>query len=276
MLALSGRVPVKIDPDSEPIEVGDFLTSSSKPGYAIKATKAGYTVGKALENWNASTGSAPSAIDVFVNIGYFMGPMTADGYFDTGLKIKVADIKIDPDPIATDSASLSLREQIASISAQLAVLSTQYSVLSTPEHFSLSSENWSYATESGKLISILPVQVPELTVTGKLQVGLLTFDDMEASLSSLTGEITIKGDLAITGKIRILGDSIGQAIMASGSASLTIETAAISSQSAVFVTPNIILDSPLSVTQSSPGASFKVEIPHSLDRDLPFKWWVVN
>src|SRR3989338_10624008 len=55
MLALAGRVPVKIDPDSPPIEIGDFLTSSTKPGLAMKATKAGYTVGKALENWSCAT-----------------------------------------------------------------------------------------------------------------------------------------------------------------------------------------------------------------------------
>ena len=39
MLALSGRVPVKIDPNSPPIEVGDFLTSSDKPGLAKKPPK---------------------------------------------------------------------------------------------------------------------------------------------------------------------------------------------------------------------------------------------
>ncbi|MBI5620934.1 hypothetical protein HY949_04085 [Candidatus Gottesmanbacteria bacterium] len=51
MLALSGRVPVKIDPDSPPIAVGDFLTSSSRPGLAAKATRPGYVVGRALEAW---------------------------------------------------------------------------------------------------------------------------------------------------------------------------------------------------------------------------------
>ena len=68
MLALSGRVPVKIDPDSQPIAVGDFLTSSDKPGLAMKATKAGYTVGKALEVWNPG---GPDRIMVFVNLGYY-------------------------------------------------------------------------------------------------------------------------------------------------------------------------------------------------------------
>ena len=69
-LALAGRVPVKIDPESEPIEVGDFLTSSIKPGFAKKATESGYVIGKALEKWTPSTGSGPSAIEVFINLIY--------------------------------------------------------------------------------------------------------------------------------------------------------------------------------------------------------------
>jgi hypothetical protein len=68
IVALSGRVPVKIDPASPPITVGDFLTASTKPGYAIKATKAGYTVAKALESWSPDrTGT----IMAFVNLGYY-------------------------------------------------------------------------------------------------------------------------------------------------------------------------------------------------------------
>ena len=195
MLALAGRVPIKIASDSAAIAVGDFLTSSdTEPGKAMKATKAGYTVGKALENWNGQ-----DKIDIFVNLGYYMGPLTTDGYFDTGLKIKVTDVQIDTNPIATDSASLSLRDEIASISAQLADLRSQILDASDPAA-TLSAELWQYATESGKLITIYPVQTADLTVVGKLRVGLLEFDDLASSISSLTGTITIKGDLAITGK----------------------------------------------------------------------------
>ncbi len=78
MLALSGRVPVKIDPDSPPIEVGDFLTSSSKPGLAMKATKAGYTVGKALESWKPG---GPDRIEAFLQLTYYLGDIDERGNF---------------------------------------------------------------------------------------------------------------------------------------------------------------------------------------------------
>jgi len=54
MVTLAGRVPTKVSLENGPIEPGDFLTSSSTPGVAMKATKSGLIVGKALESFNAS------------------------------------------------------------------------------------------------------------------------------------------------------------------------------------------------------------------------------
>lgn len=53
-LALAGRVPTKVTLENGPIEPGNRLTSSSTPGYAMKATKAGHTVGIALEPFGPS------------------------------------------------------------------------------------------------------------------------------------------------------------------------------------------------------------------------------
>jgi hypothetical protein len=75
MLALSGRAPVKIDPQSPPIAVGDFLTSSRKPGLAMKAIKAGYTIGKALESWQPGRSER---IEVFIHLGWYAGDLTAE------------------------------------------------------------------------------------------------------------------------------------------------------------------------------------------------------
>ena len=56
LLALAGRVPAKIDPDSAEIKAGDYLTSSSLPGYARKATSEDIAIGRAFENWHPSMG----------------------------------------------------------------------------------------------------------------------------------------------------------------------------------------------------------------------------
>lgn len=93
MLALAGRVPVKIDPDSPAIAVGDFLTSSTKPGLAIKATRPGYVVARALEPWNSCKGvtlpeqgdtlknCGAGRIEAFLQLTYSMGDIDPWGNF---------------------------------------------------------------------------------------------------------------------------------------------------------------------------------------------------
>lgn len=55
-LALSGRVPVKVSTINGPIHEGDYLTSSIIPGYAMKATAEGQTVGRAMAAFNDGDG----------------------------------------------------------------------------------------------------------------------------------------------------------------------------------------------------------------------------
>ncbi|MEP7166771.1 MAG: MerR family DNA-binding transcriptional regulator [Candidatus Woesebacteria bacterium] len=63
-VALAGRVPVKIDPNSPEIHIGDFIGATGVPGKAKKVA-GGYTVGRALENWQP--GSGKDTVTVFVS-----------------------------------------------------------------------------------------------------------------------------------------------------------------------------------------------------------------
>ena len=67
-LVLAGRVPVKVDLEGGPIRIGDYLTSSSRPGYAMRATKAGPTVGIALGDFDGKAGAAGKIL-CFVHVG---------------------------------------------------------------------------------------------------------------------------------------------------------------------------------------------------------------
>ncbi len=67
VLALSGRIPVKVTTDNGPIYKGDKLTSSDRPGYAMKATEDGPTIGIALADF---TGSATGTVMVFIDLGW--------------------------------------------------------------------------------------------------------------------------------------------------------------------------------------------------------------
>jgi hypothetical protein len=85
-VALNGRVPVKIALTSEPIEAGDYITTSEIPGRGMKATRAGQVVGKALEAWTPESGK--DQILVFVT-----------------------DFWRDPDIYLTNSGNLNLFEK---------------------------------------------------------------------------------------------------------------------------------------------------------------------
>ncbi|MFA5945920.1 MAG: hypothetical protein WC802_03365 [Patescibacteria group bacterium] len=71
LLALAGRVPVKVSDQNGPVKQGDYLTSSSTPGVAMKATHAGAVIGQALENWDTTSGKTQVLISV--KPGYYNG-----------------------------------------------------------------------------------------------------------------------------------------------------------------------------------------------------------
>jgi hypothetical protein len=71
-LAIYGYFPVKVTTENGAIKRGDALTSSSKPGYAMKATQACKIVGYALEDANAE-----GTIQVFAHLTEDAAPEVA-------------------------------------------------------------------------------------------------------------------------------------------------------------------------------------------------------
>jgi len=72
LVGLAGRVPVKIAPDSAPIQAGDLLTSSGTyPGMAQKLTQPGFAVAKALEDWTCDRDTPCQAkIEAFLAVSW--------------------------------------------------------------------------------------------------------------------------------------------------------------------------------------------------------------
>ncbi len=71
-VALSGRVPVKVTTENGVIKVGDLLTSSSRPGYAMRATSAGAVIGRVLnEPYGMTSCDAAQSLD---EVGVPEGP----------------------------------------------------------------------------------------------------------------------------------------------------------------------------------------------------------
>lgn len=71
-IALAGRVPVKVSQENGVIKSGDLLTISSIPGVAMRSTKAGITIGQALEDAVCESGKVCKVL-MIVNTVYSSG-----------------------------------------------------------------------------------------------------------------------------------------------------------------------------------------------------------
>ena len=75
-IALAGRVPVKVSLENGVIKKGDYLTSSSRPGFAMKALDTGRVIGIALEDYtlqNDTDNNGAGKVLTFVNPHFYMG-----------------------------------------------------------------------------------------------------------------------------------------------------------------------------------------------------------
>lgn len=97
-VVLAGRVSVKVSNENGLIKIGDFLTSSSTGGIAMKATRPGQVIGKALEDFNEEKGVIPVFINIsFADPGQSLANLTLDQ--DGNLimpKLKVASLQLGP------------------------------------------------------------------------------------------------------------------------------------------------------------------------------------
>jgi hypothetical protein len=289
LVAIAGQIPVKIDPASPAITPGDYLTASATPGLAVKATRPGFVIAKALESWNPVnptdtilTYATTSWVDPTYSLAFDeSGNLTVSG------QITAADVTT---PIPETSLA-NLKSQITNLESQVASASAELLNLKSlieNQNATLSAQLAELtvlgdATISGQLSVSGPSLLADTTIAGKLYIGLLKFDDLEASLESLTGTITAKGDLAVTGTLiaqkynvdtsDVLASSIGKAVIPTGTQELTIATTAVSTASAIFVTP----EDPVTVSASATDSGrFTLRIPQVLPRDLNINWWVIN
>ncbi len=92
-MTVAGRVPVKVTGEGGPIVPGDYLTTSSTSGYAMKADHAGPTIGKALGFFNGTSSSDTGSVLVLVTPGYYGGPDPTN-YVQNGGNATLTDLTV--------------------------------------------------------------------------------------------------------------------------------------------------------------------------------------
>jgi hypothetical protein len=151
-VALVGRVPVKVTLENGPIERGDYLVASSTPGYAMKATKGGMIVGRAMEDFNPtetkSSGDSPIVKkhleEVEKEIDEVLEVVTESADKENGGKVRIKPEleNIDPDSVQEEEKSTEeVKEEVEEIKEKI----TQESETSTAK----TAEN-SYGSQSAE------------------------------------------------------------------------------------------------------------------------------
>jgi len=101
-IALSGRVPVKISTENGAIMAGDYLTTSSTPGVAMKSTKNGAIIGTAMNSYD---GHGIGQILAFVKNGSGNNPADSVANGQETLTQVLNDLNSSTSGIPLDSLS---------------------------------------------------------------------------------------------------------------------------------------------------------------------------
>ena len=78
VMALAGRIPVKVSGEGGPIAVGDPITSASLAGHGMKAESQGRVLGMALEAWNPTSTASTGKILILINPHWYVPKVSVE------------------------------------------------------------------------------------------------------------------------------------------------------------------------------------------------------
>ncbi|MBI4091414.1 tail fiber domain-containing protein, partial [candidate division WWE3 bacterium] len=225
----------------------------------------------------------------------------------------ISSTKEDSSKANPENETLSSQEkETDSLQSEIDVLKTTLSLL-TPDE---STESAAFALDNytdspTEFLNGIKVAgksfISDTNIAGKLTVGLLTLNDEDTSINSLTEPLKLQNespaDIEIfKGEIRLskggalkavkveakevttealtikAGDSatIGSAKLKAGESKVDIESQAVKESSKIFLTPTKETDKILFILDKEEGKKFSVGVKSSLDEDITFDWWIIN
>lgn len=216
-IALTGRIPVKFSYENGSVKAGDYLTSSSIPGHAMRATGAGPIIGKALQD---SPGEAEAVrctgtvitedesdervrtkcatVMTFVEHGDFSGLPIMDLMRELNAELGSGDLTEipDEDTVLVDSGDLEIRE-----TKQDKILKFLKQMKDSQEDIGVSSQ-----ILTDRLSATFEVITPNLIADG-LEV---------VSIGSTGRSIEVLSDLNLIGRPYFNNDTTGFATILAG------------------------------------------------------------
>jgi len=246
-IALSGRVPVKVDTTLGEIKAGDLLApSSTLLGKAQKATSAGWVIGRALE----SSSSEKDTVMTLVLMSWWPGSS------DLASKNIVGDVKGDM-VLTSEIAEVKITKSLMSLGkTQLADTTIAGDLTINGDIANVFGE----LTFQGKKIA--------MTTDGSIKVA----SRVEAK-TVVAQEFTVKS--TDNGKTLGTNATVGMGIIKVGQNKLIIENTKVTTNAKVFITPRTVTNQTIAVTDIVNNTSFTVELNSIADKDITFDYWII-
>jgi hypothetical protein len=290
-IALAGRVPVKVSLENGPIRRGDYLTTASKPGYAMKSTKAGMIVGRAMEDFPQGNISGDSKlVKAEFAADQNQAETLAAQLTESGdLEPEAAQIATDTlaeiaKPLDSEDKSLGRIMMYVDLGYAPATETSAMEAAIAIEQFSLANGNnlFEFSQTENKLTIN-----SDLNTTGKILAPSFATANRDALILQLAGaDKSIKftnseGELLLSinanGKLNLIetgNGSTGQATLPTNETQIEINNTSVTEQSTIIVAPDQFVNYRISHRET--GKGFTIEISAPLDVVTKFDYWLVN
>ncbi len=194
LVGLVGQISTSISTENGPIAIGDFLSMSpANPGVAVKATRAGEIIGKALESYN---GSGIGKISTFVKATWY----DPDVYLtDTGdLHVNSVDFSVTKHDTATNSDSVV--DRIGSFSKAVVGVLTGGYIQSQSLNVTGSVDAYSVKVNGSEVATREAIEELSDRVNGEASNSAslsLRLTDLEARMATMSATIDISSSSAV-------------------------------------------------------------------------------
>ena len=206
-----------------------------------------------------------------------------------------------------------LRDRVASLEGDLALLASGSAALNPTPEASSSAELGLDKLDANDVAITNSLSVggrttlADVGITGRMNIGLIAIEGLSENgfgtinttsgplklqsdgfngVDILDGKVVIEanGNMKVDGTVTVkklnvdtedvAGASIGEATIPAGETGVTVDTAALTSKSKIFVTP---IDSPVATAAKKTGTdTFDIKISTPQLTDLKLNWWIVN
>jgi hypothetical protein len=257
-VALTGRVPLKVNLEGGPIMIGDRLAPSSVPGVASKATATGYTIGTALERLASLPDGAISAnITAFVDRTYYV---MAPG----GASLAVATTSMATSTATSTNSGATTTVQITSVTD------------STP---SSSGSQTAASTDYGSQIAVINTQITSIdsrisdlaSTTSELASTTSELASAMATLTSTSSPIIASASQALASStpfIQSLANAVQNLIQSAGNwviARLTVTAIYASDiQTQTLEAENATVKNGIETTDAGTGGTFCIRVVNGI------------